>query len=127
MSPKAGWYGKQASKAPWQGTVGGRPAYIARWKKQWELCCRVSAGKDGVVMYKLTNRAAIRNLAESAAPPIPDSIVSKLLKAATRDEPIRRRMSAGSKFLVAAVVLLAAAAAVYLAFPEVLDELLSAR
>jgi len=127
MSPKAGWYGTQASKAQWQGTVGGRPAYIARWKKQWELCCRVKAAKDGVVMYKLTNRAAIRNLAETATPPIPEGTLSKLLKAATRDEPIPRRMSVGRKLLVSVVVLLAAAAAVYFVFPEVLDEILGAR
>ncbi|MHC4223828.1 MAG: hypothetical protein ACYSX0_20730 [Planctomycetota bacterium] len=127
MSPKAGWYGKQASKAPWQGAVGGRPAYISRWKKQWELCCRVSAGKDGVVMYKLTNRAAIRNLAETAFPPIPENILSKLLKAATRDEPIPRPMSVGRKLLVTVVVLLAAAATVYFVFPEVLAETLGAR
>jgi hypothetical protein len=127
MSPKAGWYGAQACKAPWQGSVRGRPAYIGRWKKKWELCCRVSAGKDGVVMFPLTNRAAIRNLADTASPPIPDEILSKLLKAATRDVPIARPMSLGRKLLVAVAVVLAAAAAIYFYFPELLDQIPGAR
>ena len=120
MSAKAELYEAQASNAPWHGTVNGRPAHVACFKGQWEIGCRT---KKGVVMFKLTNRAAIRNVAELAAPPIPEKIVKKMMKGAVRDEPIPRRGSALRKLLVVLVLLAAAAYAVMTFFPESLDAL----
>ncbi|MGH7162952.1 MAG: hypothetical protein ACREID_05670 [Planctomycetota bacterium] len=106
MAPKAPIYETQAAEAVWRGAVDGRPAFISSWKGEWEISCR---RKDGMVMFKLRNRAAIRNVAKLASPPIPQEVLDKMLKAAVRDEPIGK--GSGSRRLLAAFVLIALLAA----------------
>ena len=90
MGRRTEWYEEQAEKAPWRGTVNGREAYIDRWKGKYEICCRVNRGGSGLVMFRLDNKAAIRNLAEAASPPLPETLVKKAMKSSTRDVPIRK-------------------------------------
>jgi hypothetical protein len=112
MGRRTEWYEEQAEKAPWRGTVNGREAYIDRWKGKYEICCRVQRGASGLVMFRLDNKAAIRNLAEAAAPPLPEALVKKAMKSSTRDEPIRRPRRKWPWILL----LVLAAAAAYLHF-----------
>jgi hypothetical protein len=119
MARKMEWYEEQAAQAPWRGTVNGRDAYINRWKGKWEICCRVTAHGKGLVMFPLNNRAAIRNLAEAVRPALPDDLLKKAMKSATRDEPIRRPRRAARWILILAC--LAAAAWVYLQRPDLIE------
>jgi len=121
MARKTEWYEEQAAQAPWRGTVNGRDAYIDRWKGKWEICCRVTAHGKGLVMFPLSNRAAIRNLAEAVKPALPDDLLKKTMKGATRDVPIRRPRRAARWILVLA--LLAAAAWVYWQRPDLIETL----
>lgn len=109
MSRKVEGYEAQAEKAAWRGTVAGKPAYVTSWRGQWEVC--VPSAKDGTVMIPLANRAAIRNLAEAADPPLPDAVLKKALKAAKRDEPIRYRGAWRRRVLALALTAVLAAAA----------------
>jgi len=114
MATRTKWYEEQAARAPWSGTVNGRAAYIDRFKGKWEVCCRVDGKKGGVVMFPLANRAAIRNLAEAATPPLPEDLLAKALKGAVRDEPIRR--PAGRRVLGTLLLLALLAAAAWAAW-----------
>ena len=121
MARDTKWYEEQADKAPWRGTVNGREAYLDRFRGKWEICCRIQARGTGVMMFKLSNREAIRNLAKAVKPPIPDKILKQAMKKATRDVPIRRpkrRKVLVSFFLIA---LLAGAAYVLLYRPDLID------
>lgn len=119
MARKMEWYEEQAAQAPWRGTVNGRDAYINRWKGKWEICCRVTAQGKGLVMFPLNNRAAIRNLAEAVKPALPDDLLKKTMKGATRDVPIRRPRRVVRWILVLA--LLAAAAWVSWQRPDLIE------
>jgi len=107
--------------------VDGKPAYISRWKGKWEISCRA---KEGIVTFQLANKAAIRKVAELATPPIPEKVLDKVLKSASRDVPIGRRAgkkgSRGTKVAVAIVVLALLGAMAYLArdhLPAILQTL----
>jgi hypothetical protein len=118
MAPKTAWYDEQAAKAPWRGTVDGKEAYIDRFKGRWEVCCRVTKGGDGVIMFTLTNKEAIRRLASKAAPSIPEDVRKKLMKAAKRDVPVKApRRPVGRIAAIVVGVLVVAAAAAVMMFP----------
>ncbi|MHC4451901.1 MAG: hypothetical protein ACYS0E_17475 [Planctomycetota bacterium] len=119
MARKTEWYEEQAAQAPWRGTVNGRDAYIDRWKGKWEICCRVTAHGKGLVMFPLNNRAAIRNLADAVKPALPEALLKRALKSATRDVPIRRPRHVVRWLLVLA--LLTAAAWIYLRRPDLIE------
>jgi len=116
VSPRGNLYETQAAAAPWRGNVDGKPAYIAKWKGKWEISCRA---KEGIVTFQLTNRAAIRNVAQLATPPIPEKVLGKVMKSASRDIPVGRRAGAkgarGTKIAVALILLALLCAVAYLA------------
>jgi len=119
VSPKADLYETQARKAPWRGKVDGQPAYIDRFKGQWEVCCRVSAGSKGLAMFKLASPDAVRRLADVASPPLPETLLAKVVRAA----------GGGGSKLVAVLVLafiIAAIACVFVFFPGAIDAIRSA-
>jgi hypothetical protein len=115
VSPKTDWYEAQAKKAKWSGTVDGKPAYVDCFKGQWEVACRVSSGKEGVVMFQLRNKDAIRNLAAAAAPPIPEKVLKQALRKARLDEPVGGRKHRILGFVLL-VVLVAAGVFVAMTF-----------
>ena len=126
MTRTTEWYEEQAARAPWRGTVGGREAYLDRFRGKWEICCRVQARGTGVIMFALSNREAIRKLAEAVKPPIPDKILVQAMKKATRDEPIRRPKRRKSLLAFFLIALLAGAAYVLLYRPDLIDALKNA-
>jgi len=111
MARKTEWYEEQAAKAAWRGTVDGRDAYVDRFKGQWEVCCRVTKGGKGVIMFTLTNKEAIRRLAEKVTPPFPDTVRKRLMKAAKRDVPVKVPGPSRAKVVAIVVLLLLAGAA----------------
>ena len=119
MARKTQWYEEQARQAPWRGKVNGREAYIDRWKGKWEICCRVTPHGTGLVMFPLDNRAAIRNLAEAVSPPLPEDLLKKAMKKATRDVPIPKRRRWGRWILL--IALLGAGAYVYFYRPDLIE------
>jgi len=115
------WYEEQAESAPWRGKVNGREAYVGKFKGKWEIACRVTRGGDGMVMFRLDNKAAIRNLADAVSPPLPEALLKKAMKAATRDVPVKKRLRLWPWLLLAA---LGAAVWIYFRRPGLVDAFL---